>query len=50
MLAVNGKFNKIFQHFPVREPCDRDFGFIKGVLLQINTVYTPEDFCTLIEL
>jgi hypothetical protein len=34
MLAANGRFNKIFQYFPVRGhssvPCDRDFGRIKN--------------------
>jgi hypothetical protein len=31
-LAANGRFNKIFQYFPIRGnsflPCDRDFGLI----------------------
>jgi hypothetical protein len=29
MLAANGRFKKIFEYFPVRGPCDRDFGLTK---------------------
>jgi hypothetical protein len=38
-LAANGRFNKIFQYFPVRRPCDRDFGLTEKVLPKINAVY-----------
>jgi hypothetical protein len=41
-LAANGRFNKIFQYFPVRGPCDRDFELIKKVLHEIDRVYTSK--------
>jgi hypothetical protein len=28
-LAANGRFNKIFQYLPFREPCDILYGLIK---------------------
>jgi hypothetical protein len=29
VLVANGRFNKNFQYFPVRGPCDRDFELIE---------------------
>jgi hypothetical protein len=46
MLAAIGRFNKIFKYFPIRGACGRDIGLI---LHKINRVYTPEEYCKLIE-
>jgi hypothetical protein len=48
-LPANGRFNKIYQLFPVRITCDRDFGLIIKVINKINKVYTPEKYRKLIE-
>jgi hypothetical protein len=48
-LAANGRFNKIFQYFPVRLPCDRNSGLIRNVIHKINRMCTPEKYRKLIE-
>lgn len=44
-LVATGRFEKIFQYFPVCGhsflPCDRDFGVIKRKLKRIDHIYTP---------
>jgi hypothetical protein len=42
MFAANGSSTAIFQHFPPRGPCDRNFGLTVRVLHELKGVHTPE--------
>jgi hypothetical protein len=48
-LVANGRFNEVFQYFPVRGHFGRDFGIGKNVLHETSRVYTPEEYHKLIE-
>jgi hypothetical protein len=48
-LAANGRFNKIFQYFPIRGPYTMGFGLLEKNLHKINRVYTAEKHSKLIQ-